>query len=268
MPGAIDRWRGFLGQIEGRHREVRAEGEASGRQFVMSIAAGGDPLPLSHQLMALKSRLQDLESKIEDTWHAKVSDAFSDEGIPDEVRDREFYVGRDLKHSLDDLREEIEPRLFAELARQRYQHALAQAREVHCQACGRRREAPITFRIVELACSCGARTLFDPGELMLSVAGIGSHAIAQEASVQQWRAMRAAEYRKNRYRPPAPLEAVIDVERSQIAYWHAYLQVRSQFEPEMGRDLTMEIRSRMEDFYVRHAEYEPAWVQAGRPRSI
>jgi len=86
--------------------------------------------------------------------------------------------------------------------------------------------------------------------------------------VNEWRAMRATERRAHRIRPPRPLGYVVDIERSQIAYWRAYLAVRSRFEPEMGRDPDMEIRSRMEQWYVAHAEHEQAWVQAGRPKSI
>jgi hypothetical protein len=64
-----------------------------------------------------------------------------------------------------------------------------------------------------------------------------------------------------------PLAAIVADEQAQIAYWRAYLTVRSGFEPELGRDLGMEIRSRMEQWYVSHAEYEEEWVRAGRPRT-
>jgi hypothetical protein len=265
---AIARWDAFLAQIQSRHQGVLVEAEVNGRQFIASIAAGGDPIPLSHSLMGTASRLQDLESKIIDTWHEKVSQAITDDGNPDDVRDRQYDKGQDLKWALEDARDELEPRLFAELARQRYQHALAAARVFDCAACGRRMNAPISFRVIELACACGARNVFDPGELMQSVAAVGTHAIAQEAAVHEWRAMKAAERRAHRFRPPKPLAAVVEVERTQVQYWRAYLAVRSRFEPEMGRDPAMEIRSRMEQWYVAFAEYEPAWVAAGRPKSI
>lgn len=61
-------------------------------------------------------------------------------------------------------------------------------------------------------------------------------------------------------------DRTVDYERAQIAYWRAYLAVRARFEPEIGRDPGKEIRARMEAWYISHAEYEEAWVAAGRPR--
>jgi len=266
MSGALARWDGFLAQIAGRHHEVLVAAEAAAQSFVATVAAGGDVLPLSHQLMAVDSRLSDLERKIIDTWHAQVEQAIFDDGLGVADRDREFAKGRALQHALEDRREELEPRVFAELSRQRYAHALAAARAVVCGQCGVRRTGGVWFRATELTCACGARMLFEPGDLMRSVTAIGAHSIAQEAAVVEWRAMRAAGHRMHEIRPPRPLEAVVDNERAQIAYWRAYLSVRSRFEPEIARDPAMEIRSRMEAWYVSHAEFEEAWVAAGRPR--
>ena len=56
---ALARWDAFLAQIEGRHRDVIAEAEASARAAIATLAAGGDYLPLSHQLSAIDARLRD-----------------------------------------------------------------------------------------------------------------------------------------------------------------------------------------------------------------
>jgi len=109
--------------------------------------------------------------------------------------------------------------------------------------------------------------VFDPGELMRSVAAVGSHALAQVAATAEWRVMRAADRRARRWRPPVPLDAIMASEQSQILYWRRYLAARSTFEPELARDPSLEIRSRMEQWYVSHAEYEEEWVRAGRPRT-
>jgi|GEM_PF-1135700 len=266
MSGAIARWDALLAQITGRHHDVRVEAEAAARRFVAEVAAGGDVLPLSHQLMAVSARLQDLERKIIDTWHAQVEQAIFDDGCGVAERDREYAKGLAAQRALDDLREELEPRVFAELSRQRYAHALTAAHAVVCGACGVRRGGGVWFRATELTCGCGARLLFEPGDLMRSVTAIGAHSIAQEAAVVEWRAMRAAGHRLHDLRPPRPLAAVVDYERAQIAYWRAYLAVRGRFEPEVARDPGMELRARMEAWYVSQAEYEPAWVAAGRLR--
>ncbi len=272
---ALERWGNFLAQIAGRHAATRAEAEAAAGQFIASVAAGGDYLPLSHQLMAVRSRLHNLETMITDTWHAKVDAAICDECV--DARPGAFARGEAVRHALDDAREELEPRIFADLARQRFAHALAANRAVidhsdgaarsNCP-CGRVRDPPLSFRATTLSCACGARTPFEPGELMRSVAAVGAHALAQVEAVVEWRAMRAAERALHAIRPPCPLAVIKVYERSQITYWRRYLATRAQLEPELARDPALEIRARMEQWYVMTAEYEPAWVAAGRPREI
>lgn len=259
---AIARWDAFLAQIAARHRDVIAEAELAARDVIAAITTGGDPTPLSHQMMGVASRLQELESRITDTWHEKVDDLIP---IPD--RAREYAKGQTLKRMLEDHRDELEPRIFAELARRRFAHVTATLEPVAC-SCGTHYTAPPSFRITELRCVvCGALLVYEPSELMKSVSAIGTHALAQEAATVEWRAMRAAENQLKDERPPHSLEAIILCERTQIEYWRVYLTARAQLEPELGRDLAMEIRSRMEQWYVAFAEYEQAWVAAGRPRA-
>jgi hypothetical protein len=214
MSAAQQRWSGFLAQIEQRHAQVRAESEQFGTAYT-----NDDLAPLSHHLMGVKSRLQDLEQSIEATWHAKVDDVFAAEGASGDTRSAAFMQGRTLGHKLDDEREESEIRIMAEQARRRH----------------------------------------DPA--------VSAHVLSQEAATSEWRAMQAALRALNAYRPPAPLAAVKTYERAQIAYWRAYLTVRHRYEPAIQiHNLPFEIGSRMEQWYVSSAEFEPAWVQAGRPR--
>jgi len=264
---AIARWDGFLAQIATRHRAVRADAEASARASIIVLARGGDTRELSHHFMAVNNRLLELETMITDTWHAKVEEAIFAEGLQVADRDREYAKGQNVRHVLIDEREELEPRVFAELARQRFANALAAQRSVTCSRCGAALQPPLTSRAVELACGCGARTMFEPGELMRSVAAVGTHAVAQEAAAPVWRLMRAAERALHDTRPPKPLDLIIAYEQAQIAYWRHYLSVRAQFEPELARDPAREIRSRLEQWYTASAEFEENWVKAGRPRS-
>jgi hypothetical protein len=264
---AIARWDAFLATIQARHRDVLAAAEVAAKNFIATVAAGGDIAPLSHELMGVANRLQELERKIIDTWHEKVEQTILDEGNGVEVRDREYWKGKALDRALEDQREELEPRIFADLARRRFAHAAGQRSALFCGWCGTQLEPPVAFSTIEVPCRCGQRTPFEPGELMRSVAAIGTHAIAQEAAVIQWRAMKAAERRVKNMRPPHPLDVVVAYERSQITYWRAYLAVRAQLEPTLARDPALEIRSRMEQWYVYNAEFEEEWVAAGRPRS-
>lgn len=266
---ALARWEGFLAQIAERHRGVRTEAEAAARAFVASIAGGGDYQPLSNQLTAVSSRLQELATMISDTWHAKVEDAIFAEGGTVADRDREWARGEHLRYQLEDEREALEPRIFAHLARERFARALAAyPGGVACARCGARLEVGVTFRAMELACWCGAKTSFEPGPAMRTVAAIGAHAIAQEAAHAEWLALRTAERALRFERSPHSLGVIVAIERAQITYWRAYLAVRSQLEPELARDPAKEVRMRMEQWYTAFAEHERAWVDAGRPRAI
>lgn len=265
--GALDRWEAFLGQIEGRHRAVRDETRAAGRAFIAAVAGGGDYLPLSHQLGAVRHRLQELENKITDTWHAQVDDAIAAEALGEAAREAARDRGDALRHQLDDLREELEIGLLAELARARFAAATAAARPITC-ACGAAFPPPVAFRIVQVTCPhCAAPHMHDPDELMRSAGAIGTHPVAQEAATAEWRAMRAAERALHRLRPPRPLAALQAHEAAQIAYWRTYLAARAYFEPELARDPTLELRRRMEPWYA-SAAHEDAWVAAGRPRTL
>lgn len=262
---ALARWQAFLAQIEARHRQVILEAEEASRLAIASVAMGGDTTPLSNHLSAVKARLQALQQNIVDTWHGKVEDAIFAEGLGVPTRDAAWQQGEDVRHQLDDVTEELEPRVFAELART--QLANAQTHSVACAGCGRDLGAG-GARHVEVTCACGRRSVVAPNALLASGIAIATHAIAQEAAVTEWRAMRSAERAMRRVRPPYPLPLIVATEHAQIAYWRAYLAVRAQFEPELGRDPMLELRSRMEQWYVWFAEHEPNWVRAGRPRSI
>lgn len=268
MASAIDRWTGFLAQIKSRHEQVRAEAEAEGRRFIASVAGGGDYLPLSHQLGAVKHRLQDLEKKIMDTWHAQVDDAILDEGNSVEVRDELRERGIDLGHALDDAREDLEISLMAELAKARYAAAQAQLQPVVCSGCHASYAAPHGFRMIEMQCACGATVRYDPDELMRSAGAIGTHPIPHQAAANEVRAMRAADRARRAARSPTPLHLLQADEAAQIAYWYRYLAARAWFEPELGRDPQMEVRKRMEQWYQYTCEGEELWRAAGRPRQI
>lgn len=265
---ALARWDAFLAQISSRHEQVRNEAVAAGRAFIAGVAGGGDPQPLSHQLGAVKHRLHDLEAKIMDTWHAQVDDAILEEGHAVETRDAACDKGIALGHQLEDARDELENSLLAELARARYQAATAALRPIGCARCGAQFQPPQSFRLVEWQCTCGAALRYEPDELMRSAGALGTHPISQEAALAEWRQMRAADRYVRAARSPCPLPRLVAYEAAQIAYWRRYLAARAWFEPELGRDLEMEVRRRMEQWYQYSADQEQAWVQAGRPRAI
>jgi len=266
MMTAIVRWDRFLARIAERHGVMRAGTEAAARTFIAGLAPDGDYQPLSQQLTAVGHRLQELEGAITSTWHAKVDAAILADGHGGVQRDWQFTKGLALLHALEDAREELEPRIFAELARDRFARALRSHRSTACAACGAMLAINTGVRAVEVSCHCGARNLVPANALVRTVAAIGTHAIAQEAVVLEWRVMRAAERAVHALAPPRPLAPLKAYERAQLAYWFSYLAVRARFEPELARDPAAEVRARMESWYTSVAEHEQAWVTAGRPR--
>jgi hypothetical protein len=259
----MERWDGFLGQIEARHREVREEAMQRGQALL-----AGDPstAALAQMWSAVESRLMDLEARIMDTWHEKVCDAFYAEGIGEAGQTAALERAAALGFALEIGRQRLEQRLQADLARQLFARAQAAWRGCFCGQCGAELAVPLTSRAVHLPCArCGAATLFEPGEPLRLAAAAGAHALAQEAAEPQWLAMREAERQLRESRTPHPLALLKQYERAQIAYWWSYLGGRAQFEPELARDPAGEVRARMDAWYRGHAEFEEEWVRHGRP---
>jgi hypothetical protein len=261
------RWGAFLSQIEARHRAVRQDA-LNAAAALMDQIVGTDTQPISQSFAPMEARMQDLERRIADTWHEKVVDALVDEEGGDAGLVAEVYdEGDEMCWSLENARTQLEQHIYADLARRLFARGLFEWRGRFCYECGAALSPPICARALELRCvNCGQATIFEPGELMRGVAAIGAHALSFEQAQPEWLAMRAAERRVRRRRPPCPLPLLKEYERTQIAYWYTYIQARAQLEPELGRDVALEVRSRMEQWYRDRAEYEPEWVHGGRPR--
>lgn len=262
------RWSSFLGQLQDRARQVRDDASRTARALIEELAGSHDSAPLSRLWSAAESRLQELETRVDETWHDKVEAAIEAEGLGVAERDHAYVLGLRMRRELEDARDELGIALFAELARRRHAWATAAPRTAPCRRCGHGLDVPHHFDAVTLVCAaCGATTSVEPSDAMRAVAAVAAHALAQEAALTEWRAMRAAERRIHDTRPPRPLELIVAHEQAQIAYWRRYLATRAWFEPVLARDPALEVRSRMEAWYRSVAEYEEAWVRAGRPRA-
>jgi hypothetical protein len=263
---ANERWTSFLRQIAQRHEEVsRDAGECATAALAQ---AAFDPTPIGTAWGAIDMRLKDLERKIDDTWSAQVERTFEADGHDRGVIHAAREEGLRLRHELEDRRESLHHRIFADIARRLYARAVAERTDRGCPKCGAPLDVPITYRALQVRCAhCGALGTFEPGTLMRSVVAWGAHALSSEAAHGEWLAMLAAERAIRAVRPPCSLALLKAYERAQIAYWKAYVSARSQLEPEM-RDVGLEVRSRMDAWYRYNAEHEPEWVRAGRPREL
>lgn len=93
---------------------MRTEAFAEALHEISKLAAGGDHMPLAHQLSAVDRRLVELERKL--------ATACRDASLDAAARAR----GAALQAALEDERMLLPVRVFADLARQRYKHAAKQ----------------------------------------------------------------------------------------------------------------------------------------------
>ena len=264
---ARDRWSGFLTQIETRHNDLVREAFEGAKEALPEL--GFDTTPVAVALGAVRGRLQDLESKITDTWDGKVDETYEAEGIGHDERHQAREHGERLRRHLERQRERLEPHAFAHAAHVIHQRAVAERKDVNCTRCGAPLQPPVGYRAVEVRCgSCGAVGIFEPSSLLRQVEATGSHAIAWVASEREWHAMMDAQEAVRAARSPAPLALLQAYEAAQIEYWTRYFQVKGGMVLEIGNDPNRHIRSRLDFWYAHSAEHEEAWRNAGRPRRL
>ena len=264
---ARDRWTGFLTQIETRHGELVREAFEGAKEALPEL--GYDTTPVAVALAAVRNRLLELESKIIDTWNAKVEATFEAEGISNAERTQARATGDALRRRLERQRERLEPHAFAHAAHVMHQRALAERKDVNCSHCGAPLSPPVSYRALELRCgSCNAVGVFDPGTMLRMVEAVGSHAIAWVAAEREWHAMKDAEDAIRDTRSPTPLSLLQAYEHAQIDYWMRYFQTKGTMVPEIANDPQHNVRSRLELWYQHSAEHEENWRNAGRPRRI
>lgn len=264
---ARERWTAFLKQIETRHEELVREAFEGAKEAFPEM--GFDTSPVAVALGAVRTRLQDLEMRIADTWNAKVDDTFEAEGASNEERTAARLQGEALKRRLERQRERLEPHAFAYAAHEIHRRALAQRKDVNCARCGAPLSPPLSYRAIEVRCgSCSAVGVFEPGDLMRQAEAVGSHAVAWVAAEREWLAMTEAEDQVRDQRSPCPLSYLQAYEAAQIQYWTRYFQAKAQMVPEIAADVEKNVRSRLQFWYMYNADHEQEWVRAGKPRRL
>lgn len=264
---ARQRWNAFLEQIETRHAELAREASAAATEALRDC--GFDTSPVAVALAAVQSRLLDLESRIADTWNAKVEDALEAEGVSTDERTRARLQGQALRRRLERQRDRLEPHLFAQTAHEIHRRALAGRKDVTCANCGAPLSPPLSYRAIEVRCgTCSAVGLFEPSPLMRQAEAMGSHAIAWVAAEAEWVAMCEAADRVHDARSPCPLPLLQAYELAQIAYWTKYFQTKAQMVPEIAADVEENVRSRLQSWYMYNADHEAEWVRSGKPRRL
>jgi hypothetical protein len=264
VSAASARWGAFLQQIADRHAAICAEAEEGTRAGL--AATEYDFTPIAHAWMAVIDRLKELERRIVDTWHEKVSAVFEQEAADASTLARELQRGQDLAFELENRRESAEQRAFAAGARELHRRAAATQTEQRCRQCGAPLSVPVSFIAVNVQCQhCQTLGTFEPGTWARSAVASGGHAMAWEAAEGEWLAMRRAERAVHATRSPTPLALLKAYETAQIAYWTRYCSAKAAYAPEL-RNVPLEVRSRMQHWWTQ-MECEEEWRRAGSPRA-
>ena len=265
MSAVTARWDGFLAQV--RERFVQILGEARQGCPALLEQAGFDPIPMGNAWTAIEARLQQLETKVRDTWDDQVESAFEEDGAPPHFVDQQRAKGDALVDWFEVERERTRIQIFADAGRAVFQRAAAEVgRSFACVRCGAPLQVPFTFRALNVSCPhCATVNGYEPGTRM-RMGEVCVHPLCEEASLQQWLAMRQAESAWRAARP-VTIGHLKAWERAQIGYWHAYLSTRVRLLPDTAPAFDADLRGRMRHFYDQ-MDREGAWIQAGRPRDL
>jgi hypothetical protein len=179
------RWQGFLDKIQERADEILAE--AYPGCMAVFVEGGHDPFTMGNVLPAVRSRLQDLSSKVQDTWFEKVSNAFFASGLSwDTGMTAEHAKLAATQHALSASFDAFEIRIKADAARMLT--ALLEKKvptELRCTQCGGPIPVPQRFVAVNVQCgACRSVNTFEPGELRI-LHGFAIPALAHEAAWEE-----------------------------------------------------------------------------------
>jgi hypothetical protein len=259
------RWDGFLSQVRERFIQIMREAEEGCPQLLEQ--ASYDPVPMGNAFSAIEMRAKQLSTKIEETWSSQVERAFEQAGLPPDAIEIERVKGDALRDWFEVERERMRIKIWANAGRMFWKRAVSElGKPFACSRCGAPLEVPFTFRALNVPCShCRTVNGFEPGTWM-RMGEMCVHPLCEEASWNAWLAMHQAEnaWRASR---PTTIHHLKAWERTQIAYWRAYLTARIHFLPDTAGAFEADLRGRMRAFYDQ-MEREGPWIQAGRPRDL
>ena len=226
------RWAVFLDKVRGRLREIFAEADGAYRDvFAVDVIDG---TAMSGVSSALKARLQQLSSKVEDSW-SKIDEEIDQAGedldgnVVARFSATQRRLGEALRREIDHQTEDFIVRHEAERERQVAARAAEEAKvPLPCGRCGAALTRPIHHTPVNITCAhCGSVTTATPGS---ASAQYGAIARAFEAALPQWHALQDAEdaWHLLRHKTEDDLRRF---EAATRAYWTAFAAARGNFEP-------------------------------------
>jgi len=264
-----ERFNGFLQKIDDRLTELMTEAENGlGALFAEHP---DDPLVVGNALTGLDHQIDQLRTKVQETWDAQIEPAFSKLG------DGAFLdVGLDRKEDfLLAFGERWDTfKTGAMVAFYENMRPLAEAALKHehrCSACGAVIELPSQTAPASIYCPfCRAVNQVIPEAVVTQYYGTGfgggaAHAAAEAAALPfRYRVERHKividRDRRGRSWGQETLEQLEEWERLELAYWQKYAEVRGQLS---GQPPDQElVKSRMDAFRKYNLENNQVWRRA------
>lgn len=266
VTAVLQRWARFQKQLYQRFTEILAEAEPGCAALL--VQCDGDPGATGNAWTAIHARAVDLGSRLHDTWNDQVEPRLVEIEADPAIED---YARHELDALADRMEIELEAtrlRVFADAARSLW----ARAREecpasLSCTQCGAPVSVPVTFGAIDVPCeACRTLNPYEPSARIRMIEHSCVHPLCEEATWDQWLAMRRAEQQLHASREET-LVLLQAYERAQITYWRAYLSARVAMLPRSAAAFDADLRGKMQQWYEQVA-HRAAWARADRPRML
>ncbi|MGE0868340.1 MAG: hypothetical protein AB7P03_07255 [Kofleriaceae bacterium] len=253
------RWEAFLGKIGDRQHEILGEADAGLLEIIDRFPE--DPMPMTNALEGVRHRLDELHSRVNDTWDDQVQMQF--EAVNEDLELRALDRKDDFLLELEEQAELFAARMRYTFYRKLQPRAEASARRaVPCAQCGAPLQLPTRTRTVSHTCeSCGAVNQVMADGAVAQSRGIGRATAELECiplryQIHRFRNQVHRERRASRWaaEPVSSMEHWLEMER---CYWEKLVKITGDVLGEPPD--TALATSRIQHFIQHHLETDQRW---------
>jgi hypothetical protein len=237
----MQRWEAFLSKISDRYLEILGEAEAGFRALAEENPE--DDRSLNNAVTAIRSRLLQLEQKIDDTMSDKISESLSGA-----LLDRAIARMEQTRLSLAERWERIRVKALGDFYRSMAPRVEAESTAPRqCTQCGGALPAERLIKPRSVKCDfCGSVNQVTPAAIVASYYASAPNSLAEEATLEQRLAIERKEQGINQRRAPASGAELQALEKMEREYWERYVEVRGRIQPQTPEDRARFVESRME----------------------
>lgn len=245
----IKRWDNFLVNIEERFNESLKLAEET--VINEMIVSDFDVMPTMTAWGGMKSQIEMLLDKIEETWDNKVEEAFEDLDMDYDHHD-EYNKAMDIENRLTEKLNREEKIIEGKVAYTFYNHAQKLFnKQFNCSQCGS--ELPLNkniFRSQYVACTaCNTVNTFEPETKIGEIEAFAIHKIVDYNTLNEWDIMAQAWDELKAYRGSPPKIYWNNLEQAIVNYWTANLRERIKYQPEYEESFENDLKYKTRYFY-------------------